>query len=47
VKTKPALRQLYALAHAMRKRANKKPVAKAWFEKAKALLSREAGSSGK
>lgn len=35
------LRQLYALAHAIRKRADKRAVAKVWFERAKALLSRE------
>jgi hypothetical protein len=40
VKTKPALRQLYALAHEIKKRANKKPVAKLWFEKAKEMLAR-------
>lgn len=33
------LRQLYALAHAIPKRSNKKAVAKIWFERAKALLS--------
>ncbi|PTR17481.1 hypothetical protein C8R31_101645 [Nitrosospira sp. Nsp2] len=38
------LRQLYALAHAIPQRTDKKAVAKLWFERAKALLSREAGS---
>ena len=41
------LRQLYALANAIRNRTNKKSVAKAWFQRAKALLSREAGSREK
>lgn len=35
---KPKVRQLYALAHAIRIRADKKTVVKAWFERAKALL---------
>ncbi|SHL10919.1 hypothetical protein SAMN05216428_101101 [Nitrosospira sp. Nsp11] len=35
---KPKVRQLYALAHAIRKRTDKKAVVKAWFERAKALL---------
>jgi hypothetical protein len=44
VKAKPALRQLHALAHAISQRSDKKAVARLWFERAKALLSREAGS---
>jgi hypothetical protein len=32
------LRQLYALAYAIPNRKNKKPVANAWFAKAKAML---------
>jgi hypothetical protein len=34
----PRLRQLFALAHAIKQRKNKKPVANAWFAKAKAML---------
>jgi hypothetical protein len=34
----PRLRQLFALAHAIKQRTNKKPVANAWFAKAKAML---------
>jgi hypothetical protein len=34
----PRLRQLFALAYAIRQRRNKKPVAIAWFAKAKAML---------
>jgi len=37
----PQLRQLHALAHAIKQRKNKKPVANAWFKKAKAMLSRK------
>jgi hypothetical protein len=43
----PQLRQLYALAHAISRRTNKKAIAKLWFQRAKALLSGEAGSREK
>lgn len=36
----PQLRQLHALAYAIRARKNKKPVANAWFAKAKAMLTK-------
>jgi hypothetical protein len=36
----PQLRQLHALAYAIKARKNKKPVTNVWFAKAKALLSR-------